>query len=213
MTPVVFIIGVGPGLGESLARTFYKASYKVGLIARSTKRLNSISESIPGTDIAFEACDCTDYNKFGAAIEKLSKTLGKPSVCIYNAAALTADNILTMDPADLLYRLNINLVATLVMVQTVLPMFSSLTTGGHFLFTGGILAHKPNPEMSSLSLGKQGLLTLSSMLAEELNQKNICCTYMNITTRIGEEGTPPEVIATKYLDVVKNKLTGEILVP
>ena len=37
MDSTVFIVGVGPGLGESLAKIFRDANYKVGLIARSRK--------------------------------------------------------------------------------------------------------------------------------------------------------------------------------
>ena len=201
------------GLGESLAKTFHNANYNVGLIARSQEKLSFISNKLGNKRVRYSVCDCTNVDAFKSSLRNLSNELGTPSVAIYNAAALTMDNALKVTPHTLLRSLDVNLVSALNFVQTVISLFPNSDTPNHILFTGGVLAHSPSKDFFTLSLGKQALFTLSSLLQEDLNSLNILMTYFTISTLIGTNGTHPDLIASRYLEAVISRQVGEIIFP
>ena len=213
MASTVFIVGVGPGLGESLAKTFHNANYNVGLIARSQEKLSFISNKLGNKRVRYSVCDCTNVDAFNTSLRNLCNELGTPSVAIYNAAALTMDNALKVTPHTLLKSLDVNMVSALNFVQTVISLFPNSDTPNHILFTGGVLAHSPSKDFFTLSLGKQALFTLSSLLQDDLNSLNILMTYFTISTLIGTNGTHPDLIASRYLDAVISRQVGEIIFP
>lgn len=213
MASTVFIVGVGPGLGESLARTFHNANYNVGLIARSQEKLSFISNNLGNKRVRYSVCDCTNVDAFKSSLQSLCNELGTPSVAIYNAAALTMDNALKVTPHTLLKSLDVNMVSALNFVQTVISLFPNSDTPNHILFTGGVLAHSPSKDFFTLSLGKQALFTLSRLLQDDLNSLNILMTYFTISTLIGTNGTHPDLIASRYLEAVISRQVGEIIFP
>lgn len=213
MPSTVFIVGVGPGLGESLAKTFHDANYNVGLIARSHDKLSVISDNLGNKRVCYSVCDCTNVDAFKTSLRFLCNELGSPSVAIYNAAALTMDNALQVNPHTLLNNLDVNIVSALNFVQTLISLFPNSDTPNHILFTGGILAHSPSKDFFTLSLGKQALFTLFRLLLDDLYLLNILLTYFTISTLIGSNGMHPDLIASRYLDAVLSRQAGEIVFP
>ncbi len=213
MASTVFIVGVGPGLGESLAKIFRDANYKVGLIARSQENLSVISHRLGNGHVSYSVCDCTDVDAFKFALKSLYNDLGPPTVAIYNAASLTKDNALQVTPNKFLKSMDVNVVSALNFVQTVIPLFPHTDIPSHIFFTGGILAHAPSKDFFTLSLGKQSLFTLFNLLQSDLNSLNVLITYFTISTFIGSNGTPPDLIAARFLDAVISRQDGEIVYP
>ena len=213
MASTVFIVGVGPGLGESLATIFHNANYKVGLIARSEKKLSIISQKLGVSRVCYSVCDCTDVDAFKSSLRSLCNELGPPTVAIYNAASLTMDNALQVSPQDFLNRIDVNVISALNFVQTVITLFPNVEAPNHILFTGGILAHTPSKDFFTLSLGKQSLFTLFNLLQADLNSLNVLITYFTISTLIGSNGTHPDLIATRFLEAVLSRQGGEIVYP
>jgi NADP-dependent 3-hydroxy acid dehydrogenase YdfG len=68
MPKVAAIVGIGPGLGSSLARKFSKEGYQVALIARNAEHLHPIEEEIAKSggkaiSIVSDACDEDSVSK------------------------------------------------------------------------------------------------------------------------------------------------------
>ncbi|WP_049925801.1 SDR family NAD(P)-dependent oxidoreductase [Halopiger goleimassiliensis] len=61
MTCTAVIAGVGPGLGESLARTFVDEGCQIGLFARSEDYLEELADAL-GSDAVAAPTDITDPN-------------------------------------------------------------------------------------------------------------------------------------------------------
>ena len=213
MDSTVFIVGVGPGLGESLARIFHDANYKVGLIARSQEKLSVISQSLGNDRVGYSVCDCTDVDAFKFSLQSLCNDLGPPTVAIYNAASLTMDNALQVTPHKFLKSMDVNVVSALNFVQTIITLFPRTNVPNHIFFTGGILAHTPSKDFFTLSLGKQALFTLFTLLQPDLKLLNVFITYFTISTLIGSDATPPDLIAARFLDAVISRQDGEIIYP
>ena len=213
MTSTVFIVGVGPGLGHSLAKIFHNANYNVGLIARSEEILSSISRSFGNKRVSYSVCDCTDVDALKFSLRSLCNDLGPPTVAIYNAASLTMDNALQVSPHKFLKSMDVNVVSALNLVQSVIELFPISDSPNHILFTGGILAHTPSKDFFTLSLGKQSLFMLFNLLQDDLKSRNVQITYFTISTLIGLNGTSPDLIASRYLDAVISRQAGEIVYP
>lgn len=68
MPKVAAIVGIGPGLGASLARKFSKEGYHVALLARNAEHLKPVEEEIANfggksISIVSDACDVDSVSK------------------------------------------------------------------------------------------------------------------------------------------------------
>ena len=82
------LIGVGPGLGKSLAKAFSK-DYAVAMVARDKKRLQSYESEFPAAK-AFGA-NVADEPLFRATLRSIL-AFCRPKVLIYNAAVVEKSN-------------------------------------------------------------------------------------------------------------------------
>ena len=82
------IIGVGPGLGMSMARKFGREGYRIALISRSDTRHGDYLADLSALDIeaTAHAADVTDPDRFGAVIAEIAAA-GDIEVVYYGPAA------------------------------------------------------------------------------------------------------------------------------
>jgi NAD(P)-dependent dehydrogenase (short-subunit alcohol dehydrogenase family) len=85
--PVAIVVGVGPGLGEALARRFAR-EYAVALVARGKDKLETLAGNISderGRALAIPA-DVSKAEEITAAFDRVRAELGEVDVLLYNAA-------------------------------------------------------------------------------------------------------------------------------
>lgn len=72
------IIGAGPGLGFSLAKTFGKHGFRIALVSRSQDKLNQYAEQLNGMGIESKgfAADVTNKMQLTAAFQQIRNTFG-----------------------------------------------------------------------------------------------------------------------------------------
>jgi NAD(P)-dependent dehydrogenase (short-subunit alcohol dehydrogenase family) len=77
-SPVILILGAGPNIGLTVARTFASRGYKVAIAARSLKEADSTDNqlNIPS--------DFSNTDDVVNAFKKVNKVFGIPSVVVYN---------------------------------------------------------------------------------------------------------------------------------
>ncbi|KAI1165876.1 NAD(P)-binding protein [Nemania serpens] len=158
-SPVVLILGSGPRVGSSVARTFAKNGYRVAVTSRggtgskteegylSIKADFSKPESIPGIFDAVKA-------EFNAA----------PTTVVYNAAALTPPpkegSLFSISADSLSSDLNVNTVSPYIAAQQAVAGWETLPaeTKKAFIYTGNILnvVTPPIPLYTTLGAGKAG---------------------------------------------------------
>lgn len=199
---VAAVIGVGPGLGASLARRFAREGYAVGLMARSESSLRPVQQEIEraGGRASSYPADATDAGSLGAAFTRLREEHGDPEVCIYNAGAYTVGGILELDPERLESSWKIGCLGGLLMAQQVLP--AMLKQGrGTLLFTGATASLRGSARFAGLAVGKFGLRALAQSMAREFGPKGIHVAHVIIDGRIGNGGPDqlaPDAIAETY---------------
>jgi NAD(P)-dependent dehydrogenase (short-subunit alcohol dehydrogenase family) len=97
---VAAVLGVGPGLGASVARRFAREGFAVALMARSEKSVAGAREEIEklgGTALPVST-DATDPASVETAFERVREELGDPEVFVYNAGAFQMGGILEIPP-------------------------------------------------------------------------------------------------------------------
>ena len=190
------IVGMGPGLGLSVARRFAEEKFDIAMIARNETHLQDHSKVLNeyGTKVSYAVADAGNIDKLTGALSKFSD---ETDVLVYNTAVIEKSS-LTIDPQKLIEHLQVDVVGGLVSAQQIVP--SMLGKGeGTILFTGGGFAHEPDPNYVSLSIGKAGLWNLGKMLAKKYRQYHIHVAVVSIYGKV-EQGTryDPDIIAHKF---------------
>jgi len=197
------IVGVGPGLGTSLARTFASAGHPVALLARDQARLDACAAELAATGAGARgyAADVADPASLRAAIGSAITDLGAPDVLVYNVGVLRPDSPVGGDDQEWAHVTAINILGARVAADAVLPQ---LRDGrGTLLFTGGGYALHPSKKFASLSVGKAGLRAYVQVLHDQLAGTGVHATSITITREIGG-GDPrfdPAAIALAYLEL------------
>jgi len=196
----VVIVGVGPGLGLELARTFATAGHPVAMLARDQARLDAAAKELAaiGPEVRGYAADAADPAGLRAALSTAITELGAPDALIYNVGVLRPDSPVGGDDQAWADNTAINILGARVAADAVLP---TLRDGrGSLLFTGGGYALHPSKKFASLSVGKAGLRAYVQMLHDEVAGTGVHATSVTITAAIGGDGRfNPAEIAQAYL--------------
>jgi NAD(P)-dependent dehydrogenase (short-subunit alcohol dehydrogenase family) len=166
----VLIIGAGPGIGASVARTAAAAGARVTVVSRSSATLDPLVDELAGSghDVAPYIADAAYEPRFSEVLARIVDERGAPTLAVYNAVDPAPKGPGTsVEPEFLTVSLETNVTGALVLVQGVLdPMRAA--GGGTILLTGGVLAVKPWSDMTALSVGKAAMRTLALCLHQEL---------------------------------------------
>jgi short-subunit dehydrogenase len=197
------IVGMGPGLGLEIARVFGRQGYDLVMIARRLEALAEYRALLRYEQINAQgfAIDIADTMALARTLEAIQRGIGCPQVMIYNAAMLQLDDPLTLSGDNLLQSLQVNLLGALVAAQQMIPAMQR-RGNGTLLFTGSGLAFEPDPQLTSLSIGKAALRNFCYALAKALEPNNIHVATVTINGYI-HPGTSfdPFEIAEMYWDL------------
>jgi NAD(P)-dependent dehydrogenase (short-subunit alcohol dehydrogenase family) len=207
--PVAAIIGVGPGLGASLARRF-AAGYAVAINARSADYLRELAGEIRaagGAALEVQA-DVGNRAQVEAAFNLIRERLGEPEVLIYNAAAGPFGNITEVTPEQFENCLRINALGAFMCAQQCAPAMISRGRGV-MLFTGATAGVKAGAKSVAFGPGNFAKRGLAQSLARDLGPRGIHVAWINIDGAIDlphrsrpqmkkEDMLNPDAIAESY---------------
>jgi NAD(P)-dependent dehydrogenase (short-subunit alcohol dehydrogenase family) len=208
--PVAVVVGVGPGLGAALARTFASEGFVVVAAARS------IAAS-PGVDVGNDAgqvvpvdCDATEPVDVERVFDTAA-TLGRPEVAIFNAGAFVRGSILETDPAEFERCWRVGCFAGFLVGRAAARRMTEHGSGT-ILFTGATASLRGGAGFVNLASPKFGLRAVAQSMARELGPKGIHVAHVVIDGQIrseryahlvGERGPDslldPDAIAAQYL--------------
>lgn len=208
MSKVALIVGAGPGLGASLARTFAQAGYDVAVASRHAAGLEPLCSE---TGARHFVCDVSDAQSVQDLFRQLDAELGVPDLVVYNAGAYTRGPIANLDLNAVRSTLSVNgwgaLVVAQEAAQRMIPRGS-----GTMLFTGASAGIKGFAQSAPFAMGKFALRGLCQSLCRELAPQNIHVVHVVIDGVIlrPERGKPyddpettlhPDQIARTYLEL------------
>ena len=185
---VVAIVGVGEGLGASVAHRFAREGFTVAIIARSEDKLTKIQADIEkaGGKAAPYAADVTDAASVKAAFEKVSSELGAPQILVYNAGIFKINSILELTPEQFDYCWKVNCFGAFTAAQQVLPTMVKQKKGT-IILTGATASLKGSAKFAALAVGKFGLRALAQSLAREFSPQGIHVAHVIIDGIINTE--------------------------
>jgi NAD(P)-dependent dehydrogenase (short-subunit alcohol dehydrogenase family) len=171
---VTAVLGVGPGLGASIARRFARGGYAVALIARQVEPLQDVKKLITdqGGKAAAIPADASDPASVAAAFAEVRERLGDPEVLVYNASTFKQGTLHDVTPEDLEASWRVGCLGAYTAAREVVP--AMLMRGrGTLLFTGATAALRGSAGFAAFSVSKFGLRALGQSLARELHPKGI----------------------------------------
>lgn len=205
---VAVVVGVGPGLGAALVRTFADEGYTVVASARSASALTGLG-SKAGRVVAVD-CDATEPADVDRVFDKAAE-LGRVEVAIFNAGAFVRGGILETEPAEFERCWRVGCFAGYLVGRAAARRMVA-HGAGTILFTGATASLRGGAGFVNLASPKFGLRAVAQSMARELGPKGVHVAHVIIDGQIrsqryahleGERGPDslldPDAIAAQYL--------------
>ncbi len=208
----IVIVGVGRGLGLSIAQKFGREGCRVVLMARNRTSLLDYQKQLAeqGIEAVIQEADAVDTASLTNAFQRVQDEYGTVDALIYNVGVTPADEPGTVDATLLMERYQVDVASAWHCIkQVVTEKFTAKK--GAILLTGGGLALNPEAIRTPLSLDKAALRSMAQLLHKELGSKGVFVGTVTICGGIGmTEAFAPEHIAETYWDMYQNRDTWEI---
>ena len=214
MARTAVIAGVGPGLGESLARKFASEGCEVGLLARSGEYVDDLADDLPGPGdgIGVET-DVSDPGQVAAAFDAVRDAFGPVDVLVVNASAAAWNGLMdaSLEEFERAFAVN-GRGAFLCSREAVADMLDG--DGGTVIFTGATTAVRGRGGAIGFSAAKFAARGMAEDMARELGPQGIHVAHVVIDGQILPASGPvagrdeetyldPDEIAAEYWHLVE----------
>jgi NAD(P)-dependent dehydrogenase (short-subunit alcohol dehydrogenase family) len=216
MARTAVIAGVGPGLGESLARTFAAEGCRVALFARSAKYIEDLAADLPdpGEGLAVQT-DLTEVEEIRAGFETVREAFGPVDVLVNHASGASWKGLMdtSVEEFERAWAVN-NRGAFVCSQEAVTDMLEA--DGGTVLFTGATSAVRSLGGAISFTAAKFAARGMAMDIAQEFGPDGIHVAHVVIDGQIDGPGVrdkfadreaetflDPEEIAETYWHLVE----------
>ena len=200
------IVGVGSGLGTSLARRFSKSGFSVSLAARDRKKLLPLVSEIEshGTNAIAIKADATRELDVKNLFARTEEELGPITIVVYNAGVRIRKPVIEISSDEFIDAWKLSCYGGFLVGREAAKYMIPRGNGSIF-FTGATASIKGFPSSAAFAVGKFGLLALAESMARELQPKGIHVAHFVIDGVIGHDSNDskldPDAIAVTYLQV------------
>jgi NAD(P)-dependent dehydrogenase (short-subunit alcohol dehydrogenase family) len=217
MSRVAVIAGVGPGLGESLARKFAREGCDVGLFARSEEYLDDLADDLREQGVGSVAVptDISDPVQVQDAFAQVREELGPVDVLVNHASGGAWKGLREISPEEFEGAMQVGPLGGLVCSQeAVADMLDD--DGGTIIFTGATSGVRGRGGAIGFSAAKFAVRGMAESMARELGPEGIHVAHVvidgQILTPSAREANPdrdeetyldPDAIAESYWHLVE----------
>lgn len=193
--PLAIVIGMGPGLGEALVRSFAGNGFQVAFTGRRAAALAEAEARLraEGLEVRGYAGDAGDIAQMDAVHARIRAAQGEAELLAYNAAVIEPARFVTPSglreasyegaagwaalgapatPGYVLSAFRSNVLGAHHAARTLAPAMMARGRGT-ILLTGGVLAFDPWIEWGVTAMGKAALRSLGHSLHKELRPHGI----------------------------------------
>lgn len=220
MPRTAVIAGVGPGLGESIARKFVREGCRVGLFARSEGYLTELAADLARSragDAVAVPTDLADPDDIREGFGQVREAFGPVDVLVNHASAASWSGLLDTDVESFERAWAVNGRGAFVCSQAAVEdMMSGEDSGGTVIFTGATSAIRGRDGAIGFSAAKFAARGMAESMARELGPEGIHVAHVVIDGQIltpgDREAFPdrdeetfldPDAIATTYWHLVE----------
>ncbi|MXR40308.1 SDR family NAD(P)-dependent oxidoreductase [Halobaculum sp. WSA2] len=215
MMTTAVIAGVGPGLGESIARRFAAEECDLGLIARSEGYIRKLADDLPTAAVAAPA-NLAEPTDVEAAFDRIRADLGPVDVLVNHASAAGWTGLMDtdLDAFDRAYEVGprAGFLCSREAVKDMRAGADNDGTAGTIVFTGATTAVRGREGAVGFSMAKFGARGLAESMARELGPEGIHVAHVvidggiltpGVETDTPEEYLDPDAIADSYWHLVQ----------
>lgn len=187
----VVITGASRGIGYETSLYLAEEGHEVTAVARSKDRLHTLQQKSEHI-IAYPA-DLTRNQDIQQLANTLQQQHSSVDVLINCAGALVNKPFEELTDEDWQKMLDVNLLAPVRLIRTLLPIFSD---GGHILNISSMAGYQGSskfPGLAAYSAAKGALSILTECLSAELGEHNLSCNALclgMVQTEMLEEAFP-----------------------
>jgi NAD(P)-dependent dehydrogenase (short-subunit alcohol dehydrogenase family) len=184
MTRTAVIAGVGPGLGESLARTFAAEGCRVALFARSAEYIEALADDLPepGEGLAVPT-DLTDVEAVRSGFDAVRDAFGLVDVVINHASAASWTGLMDTSVAEFERSWAVNGRGAFVCTQEAVGDMLE-TGGGTVVFTGATSAVRSLGGAIGFTAAKFAARGMAMDVAQEFGPEGIHVAHVVIDGQI-----------------------------
>lgn len=167
MTNYVVITGASHGIGKATAALFLEQGWHVINLSRTPCVISGVKNIEADLSDDDWSTPCADV--LASELQQAEKI-----VLVHNAAAFEADNVQTVSAADLRRVMNVNVLASIMLNQLVLP---HMKPGSAIIYIGTTLAEQAVPGRASYVISKHAVVGLMRATTQDLAGQGIhtCC--------------------------------------
>ncbi len=190
-SPVLVVLGAGPGLGAGVARRFGRAGYAVVLVSHDADQLVGIADDLrgAGVDASTLRLDLTDSGALRDAVAALERI----DVLHFNPSAFRQRDVLHLDVEELVSDLRVGVAPLLPALQ---GARGRMAAGARVLVTGSAAADRPWHEAASLGVQKAAVRNLVTSMDATLAPHGIRAVAVQVNGTLAREGPfSPDPIA------------------
>ena len=194
------IIGVGPGIGLSVAKKFAREGFDIALVSRDEEKMKKYARefTLKGTKARGFTADAGYFDSLRMKFSQIESWMGHTDVLVYNTAIVAKSSPTSITGEEFMAELQADIGGAFVAVQQILPSMER-KGNGTLLFTGGGFAHDPSPRFTALSAGKAGLWNLCMNLAKEYEPKGIHVATVSVYGKVAPNTAyDPDKIAGEF---------------
>ena len=221
MAQTAVIAGVGPGLGESLARKFAREGCQVALFARSTEYIKELAAELPepGAGLAVTT-DLTDVDRIRDAFTTVRDEFGSVDILVNHASAASWTGLLDTDVKEFERAWAVNGRGAFVCSQEAVSDMVE-EGGGTVIFTGATSAVRSRGGAIGFTAAKFAARGMAMDIAQEYGPDGVHAAHVVIdgqidgprtreraTDRADETFLDPDRMAETYWHLVEQDDIG-----
>jgi NAD(P)-dependent dehydrogenase (short-subunit alcohol dehydrogenase family) len=203
-SPLLLVLGAGPGLGLSVARRFGREGFAVALAGQSAEDMQPVVDALTAEGITASGLgvDLTDPSAVNDLVSSVGEEAGRIDVLHFNPSAWREKDPLHLTVDELFEDLRLGVAPLLPAVQAARPFMSE---GARVLVTGSAAADKPWHEAASLGVQKAAVRNLVTSIDATLAPDGIRAVCVQVNGLLAKEGpfAPPAVADALYAATVR----------
>ncbi|OYR46692.1 SDR family NAD(P)-dependent oxidoreductase [Halorubrum sp. Hd13] len=188
MTRTAVVAGVGPGLGESLARKFAAEGCRVALFARSTEFIEGLAADLPdpGEGLAVTT-DLTDVEAIRDGFEAVREAFGPVDALVNNASAASWTGLMDASVEGFEESWAVNGRGAFVCSQEAVDDMLG-ADGGTVVFTGATSAVRGRGGAIGFTAAKFAARGMAMDIAQEFGGEGVHVAHVVIDGQIDSPG-------------------------
>lgn len=185
MPPTAVVAGVGPGLGESIARKFAAEGCQVGLFARSADYIEGLADDLSDTagDAVAVPADLAEPSQITNGFDTVREAFGPIDVLVYHASAAPWKGLRAIGDSEFDTALDVGPRAALHCSQEAVDDMLAADSGT-VIFTGATTSVRGNDGAIGFSAAKFAIRGMAESIARELGPEGIHVAHVVIDGQI-----------------------------